>query len=68
MSAPRIKDGLATITVGAGTPEDAERMARAYLERRGWTTGDVEISGGQRAKVGIIGYRVWRLKMQVDRG
>lgn len=67
MSAPVIKDGQARMTVGAGQPSEAVGMARAYLERRGWQTGKVDVHGGHRAKVGIIGYRVWRVEVEVWR-
>ena len=67
MSAPVIKDGLARMTVGAGQPTEAIAMARRYLERRGWQTGEADVQGGHRAKVGIMGYRVWRVEVQVWR-
>jgi hypothetical protein len=67
VSAPSIRDGLARMTVGAMQPDEAIEKARAYLHRRGWTTGAVDVHGGQRAKMGISGYRVWRVEVTVWR-
>ena len=67
MSRPVIRDGIARLTVGAAQPDEAAEMARAYLERRGYVTGATEVTGGHRAKVGIIGYRVWRVEVAVWR-
>ena len=64
---PTIADGVARLTVGAGTEEEAIAMGRAYLERRGWRTGTADVLGTFRPKIGVIGYRAWRLRVVVER-
>ena len=62
-----IRDGVARLTVGAGTEEDAITMGRRYLERRGWHTGTADVLGTFVPKIGVIGYRAWRLRVVVNR-
>ncbi len=67
MNQPVIRDGVARLTVGAGTESEAIEMGRRYLERRGWRTADAEVLGTFRPKIGVIGYQAWRLRVVVER-
>ncbi len=62
-----IRDGIARLTVGAGTEAEAVTMARGYLERRGWQTGMAEVLGSFVPKIGVIGYRAWRVRVVVEK-
>lgn len=65
MSQVRIADGVARLHVGAPQPTEAADMAVRYLERRGYRTGEVTVFPGYRPKVGISGYRTWRVMVEV---
>jgi len=58
---------LARLTIGAAQPAEALEMAAAYLIRRGWVVGTGEVVGSFRPKVGVMGYRAWRVEVPVWR-
>lgn len=67
MSGPVIRNGVARLTVGAFQPDEAIDKARAYLERRGYITSRVIILDTHVPKVGMIGYRAFRIIADVTR-
>ena len=62
-----IRDGLAHLTVGASQPNEALELATTYLTKRGWIVGTAEVVGNFRPRVGVMGYRAWRVEVPVWR-
>jgi len=60
------RSGKTRITVGAGTEQEGQAMAEAYLRRRGWR-GDLLQVKRRQTKTGILGYKAWELTFRVVR-